>query len=242
MKVMNIIPLCDIISYKLRESPKGPLIVNYVLLNCKLLVLLSFVGLRTLPNKPPIPPKQQQNKTKQKTPLISPRISTDENSQIKPTPYPKIDYNGRLQFPNRTFQNPLYDEKGIFDRPVIQAPSGNFEAFEDQESRDMWHCNKAREIPLSRQESVCSSCGGPLSYTNSFASTRRFSAVSIEVPNEDLVRQSYINANAPVASGGTLTNDETPPQTLKRNESRKMKEDKIVQSLPAVDMHEYDRM
>ena len=106
----------------------------------------------------------------------------------------------------------------------------------------MWHYNKPQEFPLSRQESVCSSCGGALSYTNSFASTRRFSAVSIEVPNEDSVRQSYIIANAPTTSEGTSTNEGTPPQTLKKEESVKIKDDKNVQSSPAVDMHEYDRM
>ena len=112
--------------------------------------------------------------------------------------------------------------------------------FENPAAKEHWHFNKAKESSLIRRGSCCSSCGGALSYTNSFASTRRFSAVSIEVPNENAIRKALANRNASIISGDSLRSVGNSFTKVKKGESRKLMKRRSERQ--EVSKAEYNRM
>ena len=113
------------------------------------------------------------------------------------------------------------------------------DTFENPAVKDFWHYGKNREPGLIRRESCCSSCGGALSYTNSFASTRRFSSVSIEVPNENIMKKSIASRNASIISGDSLRNMGNSFTTTRKADARKLMK---TRSDPVVSKTQFDKM
>eukprot|EP00795_Rhopilema_esculentum_P013138 gene13138-3930_t len=165
-------------SFKPTVSPKSDLLAER-----------RTTGFPALSTKPPL--------------LVAKKVQRREKKEVQSY----LPFRDRLRsFPNSSRQPDIKDhapfEEGLSEVPLKESDTvgqdeshstiDELNAFEDPSSRDFWHYNKPPPF-LSRRESVCSSCGGALSYSNSFASTRRFSAVSIEVPNENLTKKSFIN-------------------------------------------------
>ena len=112
--------------------------------------------------------------------------------------------------------------------------------FENPAAKELWHYSKAKEPGLIRRGSCCSSCGGALSYTNSFASTRRFSAVSIEVPNENVIRKALANRNASIISEDSLRSVGNSFTKVNKRETRKLMKRRSERQ--EISKAEYDRM
>ena len=123
---------------------------------------------------------------------------------------------------------------GAYEDPVAR------DTLEDSGAKEFWYYGKQREPGLVRRESCCSSCGGALSYTNSFASTRRFSSVSIEIPNESFIRKSLINRNPSVTSGESLKYGGSSLTQRKKGEARKLEKSRSDQRM--ISKSQYDRM
>ena len=129
--------------------------------------------------------------------------------------------------------------KGLNGFGTYEDPAAR-DGLEDSAAKDLWYYGKQREPGLIRRESCCSSCGGALSYTNSFASTRRFSSVSIEVPNESFIRKSLINRNPSLTSGDSLKYGGSSLTKMKKGEARNLAKSRSDQRM--ISKSQYDRM
>ncbi len=97
--------------------------------------------------------------------------------------------------------------KKIIPNDQFRDLDNSFKTFEDESRRELWHYSKAPPPSFgARRSSLCSSCGGAMSSTIS-TSTRRFSAVSIEVGSEKNINDSVIGIGA-IANDSKIFQDE----------------------------------
>lgn len=129
----------------------------------------------------------------------------------------------------------LEDNNEIDD--TQQAEDG----FEDPNARDFWYTTRSKETGLSRRESICSSCGGAFPYSHSLGSTRRFSSVSIEVPNENFMKRSFMNrGNSSFTNGDSMKSSRGSFSTGKKNDTAKSGKNRVDQL--SFDKAKFDRM
>ena len=137
--------------------------------------------------------------------------------------------------------NATVQENVLFENSKEREAAMNVgDAFEDPAAKDFWHFGKNREPALIRRESCCSSCGGALSYSNSFASTRRFSTVSIEVPNENFMKKSLLNRNSQMSNGDFMRNSANPFAMVRKEDATKSTKNRSDQI--AVEKVKFERM
>lgn len=164
-------------------------------------------------------------------------MQTNERRKYLSTSNEARDPNERKQFGMVTGTS-LLEKKESRRGSVSKAK----DAFEEPTIKDFWPIGKYRDAGLSRRESACSSCGGALSYSNSFASTRRFSTVSIEVPSENFfMKKSSITRSTPFIGGeSTAKSHGSRFVTTKREDYAEMDNRKSHQAM--IDRVNYDRV